>query len=426
MKTFLHRRTRRARTATALALALATAGGSLRAAEEFFDRVESALTFSAADARYRARLSGIVDLEGYALQLPPLGVVHGARETLFSPRLTLFLDAQLGRRVYFFAQARADRGFDPAPESLRLRLDEYALRIAARDDGRFVLQLGKFATVVGNWAARHDSWSNPFITAPAPYENLTGIWDTEAVRNSNVLLQWSHVRAGMPAAVTAVEKSLRVPIVWGPSYTTGVAASGDIGKFRIAAEVKAGALSSRPEAWHHPREQRSHPTVSARLGYRPSPTWNFGVSASGGTYLREFAEASVAARHGRGDYRQLVLAHDVAFAWHHLQIWGEVYASRFEIPLVGDADTLAYYVEGKYKFTPRVSAALRWNQQVYDTIPDRGRQTAWGHEMWRIDFAPAYRFTPHTQLKVQYSLQRGDARDREHTRLVAAQFTLRF
>ena len=138
------------------------------------------------------------------------------------------------------------------------------------------------------------------------------------------------------------------------------------------------------------------------------------------------AERSVAVGYSRGDYRQMVLAHDVTFAWHHLQLWGEIFASRFEIPRVGDADSIAYYVEAKYKFTPRFFGALRWNQQVFDTIPDRSGPTAWGHEVWRIDLAPGFRFTPHTQLKFQYSLQRGDGGTRDFTRTLATQFTLRF
>src|ERR671935_240996 len=57
------------------------------------------------------------------------------------------------------------------------RLDEYALRITPWQDGRFTLQLGKFATVVGNWVPRHLSWDNPFINAPLVYDNFTAIQD---------------------------------------------------------------------------------------------------------------------------------------------------------------------------------------------------------------------------------------------------------
>jgi hypothetical protein len=409
-----------------LYLCLLLGAGLARGADDWFDRVEDVLTFSAADGRTRARLSGTAELEHYDVQLPAPGVIDTDGHGLTVPRLSLFLDGQFGPALYLFAQARADRGFDPGDYGSQVRLDEYALRFTAAGN-TINLQVGKFATVVGNWTGRHGSWANPFITAPLPYEHLTGIWDTEAVRNSSTLLQWSHVRPGLPAAVVAEEKELRVPIIWGPSYTTGVALSGEFGRWRYAAEAKAGALSSRPVAWQHSAEDRTHPTVSARLGYRPNQMWILGLSGSTGPYLRAAAARSMAPGFGRGDYSETVVAADAAFAWHHWQLWSEIFRARFAIPRVGDAETIAWYVEAKYKFTPQFFAALRWNQQGFNRIPDRLGLTTWEPAVQRMDFSPGYRFTPHTQLKLQYSLQRGDTGvSRRHTRTLAAQVVLRF
>ncbi|HUR58191.1 MAG TPA: hypothetical protein VM029_10810 [Opitutaceae bacterium] len=406
-------------------LALVAAALPARGAEEVFDRIEDALSWSAADARVRTRVSGLMDLEGYSFQQPVEALVHTNSHALFSPRLSVFFDAQLGAGIYLFAQARADRGFDPSDDGAQVRLDEYAVRVTPWKDGRFNVQVGKFATVVGNWVSRHASWSNPFITAPLAYENLTGVWDAEALRSSNTLLQWSHVRPGLPANITAQEKFLRIPVIWGPSYALGAAVSGEVMRMQYAFEVKHASLSSRPEAWSH-ADAWSHPTVSGRLGYRAGQAWNIGVSASTGTYLRPFAQRTVPARRAFGDFRQVVFGQDVSFAWHHLQVWSEIYAARFEIPGVGDADTLAYYAEAKYKFTPQFSAALRWNRQLFDTISDRAGPTRWGPNLWRIDFAPAYRFTPHTQAKLQYSLQKATVGARDYSQLVAMQLTVRF
>jgi hypothetical protein len=397
-----------------------------RAAEDFFDQVESALSLSAADQRVRMRLSGTLELEGYTFQTPAPMLLRASGDSLVVPRLTVFLDGQLGSHVYLFAQARADRGFDPGQGSFRPRLDEYAVRYTPWLDGRISMQVGKFATVVGNWAARHGSWMNPFITAPLPYEQLTGMWDNEAARSSTVLLQWAHVRPGLPAAIAATEKRLRVPLLWGPSYTVGAAVSGEHRHFQYAFEIKNASLSSRPRMWHHWDEQHEHPTASGRLGYRPSPMWDFGLSASAGSYLRPIAARTLAPGYGLGDYRQMLIGQDVSFAWRHLQVWTEIYAARFQIPTVGDAKTIAYYIETKYKFTPRFSAALRWNEQVFATVPERAGPVAWGHDVWRVDFAPGYRFTPHLQLKLQYSLQHGDGAGRDFTRTVATQLTMRF
>jgi predicted porin len=154
--------------------------------------------------------------------------------------------------------------------------------------------------------------------------------------------------------------------------------------------------------------------------------WTVGLSASTGSYLRPFAEPTLARGHTLGDYRQTVVAGDAGFAWHHWQAWAEIYAARFAIPTVGNADTTAYYAELKYKFTPQFFGAVRWNQQFFADIPDRLGPTTWGRDTWRIDFAPGYRFTPHTQLKLQYSLTRERGGPDDVTSTAAAQFTLRF
>jgi hypothetical protein len=396
------------------------------AAEDFLDRVGDALSVSSAAGEFRGRLSGTLDVEAYQFRPTAPGVIHAAGDSLFTPRLSVFLDAQAGPQLYFFAQARVDRGFDPANEPLEARLDEYALRWTPWADGRVSLQAGRFATVVGNWANRHGSWSNPFITAPLPYELLTGVWDSEAVRTTAILLAWSHVRRGLPDRITAIEKRLRLPIIWGPSYATGAAVFGGVGKFQYAFEIKHAPLSSRPETWARSRGFWEHPTVSSRLGFRPSPEWSFGVSGSAGVYLLPEAPTLRTPFHGRGDYRQLVLGQDFAFARGHLQVWGEIYAARFEIPVVGPADTLAYYVEAKYKLTPQLFGALRWNEQLYGSVPERLTQVKWGRPVSRGDVAAGYRFTAHTQAKLQYSLQHGDVGAPRRGHLLALQLTVRF
>ncbi len=127
----------------------------------------------------------------YLIDQPAPALIYTDNDSLFNPRLTVFLDAQIGSQFYVFAQTRFDRGFDPSDGGAQVRLDEYFVRY--RPTKYFNLQIGQFATVVGNWVQRHDSWQNPFINAPLPYENLTGIWDSEAPEDADELLYWAHV-----------------------------------------------------------------------------------------------------------------------------------------------------------------------------------------------------------------------------------------
>jgi hypothetical protein len=331
--------------------------------------------------------------------------------------LTLFLDAQFGSQIYFFAQSRLDRGFDPSDHGAQVRLDEYALRFTPWDDGRFNVQVGKFATVVGNWVPRHLSWENPFINAPLVYENVTAIQDKAAPYSPLNFIYGSYY----------YEKYAFNPVIWGPSYASGISVSGRLDRFDYAVEMKNSSLSSRPESWNVTETGFEHPTFTARLGFRPNEAWNFGLSGSEGAYFRPEAEETLPHGRGIGDYREFVLGQDVSFAWHHLQLWAEFYEARFEVPRVGDADTFAYYFEAKYKITPQLFGALRWNQQLFNSINDgAGGDLRWGQDLGRIDVAAGYRFTSHTQLKLQYSFQHETTGPGNDNHLIAAQFTLRF
>ena len=401
-----------------LSLVLTFRGG---ARADFLEKVHDALSLSDPDHRFHLQLSGLVDLETYFIDQPAPALIDTDHDFLFNPRLTLFLDAQLGSKIYVFAQTRVDRGFDPSDDGAQIRLDEYFLRYSPARSVNF--QIGQFATVVGNWVSRHDSWQNPFINAPLPYENLTGIWDSAAPEKAEDLLYWAHVRDYDNGDYS--DKYLRLPIIWGPSYASGIAVSGSLGRFDYAAEMKNAALASRPESWSITQVGFEHPTFNGRVGFRPNEMWNLGFSASAGPYLVSEAAPTLPAGRSIGDYRELVLAQDLSFAWHHLQLWAEFYEARFEVPRIGNADTFSYYLEAKYKITPQLFGALRWNQQLFGTIRNEDHRTKWGNDIWRIDAALGYRFTDYLQAKVQYSLsQQNSAQEGEH--LVAAQLTVKY
>ncbi len=394
---------------------LALAPAALRA-DDLLTRAQDALSFTAFDDEVRARFSGLLELEVYHIGHPAPGLLRTYSTNLFNPDLDLFFDAQIGPHVYLFAQADLGRGFDPSDHGGRLLAEEYAVRITPWDSGILNVELGRFATKAGNWAARHDAWDNPFITAPLPYENVTRVSDHYAPFSSTTF-----------AAARPGPKYSHNPVIWGPVYATGAAVTGRAGAFDYAAEVKNAAPSSRPEAWSATETGFDHPTITTRLGWRPDVSWNLGVSASEGPYFLPEAARTLPPGRGLGDYREEVLGQDISFAWHHWQLWAEVYEARFQVPRVGDANTVAWYVEAKYKFTAQLFGALRWNQQLFGDVPNgAGGSTPWGGDVWRMDVAAGWRFSAATQLKVQWSLQHDPSRATGVTNLLAAQFVVRF
>jgi hypothetical protein len=100
--------------------------------------------------------------------------------------------------------------------------------------------------------------------------------------------------------------------------------------------------------------------------------------------------------------------------------------ARFEVPTVGDADTLSSYIEAKYKVTTQFFGAVRWNEQFYGNVPAGGSQQPWGNDIWRVDAALGYRFTDYLQTKIQYSFSHQDAPLQQGEQLVAGQLTIKF
>ena len=371
----------------------------------------------------RIGVSGLVDVETYVTDAPAPGLLFSDDGVFLNPRGTLFLDVNLGSHVYAFVQARVDRGFDPGVvEEGDVRLDEYFVRWTPLDSPALNVQVGKFATVFGNWAPRHLSWENPFINAPVPYENVLGITDQAAPLSREAFLN----RRRIPD-----KKREWLPMLWGPSYAHGVSVSGRLEELDYAFEVKHASISSRPSAWEAREVDWEEPTFTGRLGWRPDAAWNLGASFSTGAYLLPEGDRSrdllLPKGTDRGDFSQDTLGLDFSYAHRRLEVWSEVMLSRFEVPRVGDVSTLAYYIEAKYKLTESLFLASRWNQQFCDEVADgRGGEVDWDRELFRADLSLGYRFTRNLQTKLQYSYghERGPGANADH--LLAAQVTLKF
>jgi hypothetical protein len=155
--------------------------------------------------------------------------------------------------------------------------------------------------------------------------------------------------------------------------------------------------------------------------------WSLGFSASTGPYLEPSATSSLGPGMGRNEYREYIVGQDLGFAWHHWQIWAEIVEARYMIPRLTHVDVLSWYLETKYKITPRFSAALRLDQQQYGHVSDdNGPGIRWGRNAWAVDVAPTLRLAAHLQLKLQYSLQHEDDSPRPWGHVLVLQSTLRF
>lgn len=345
--------------------------------DDVMDTVTGKLSLSNARGDVRARLSGSQELEYYQF---------------FQPRTTVYLDARAGSSWYGFVEWRMDRGYDPRGDrGLRGRLDQYALRFTPWSDGRLSMQAGKFATVVGQWTRRYHSWQNAFISAPLMYEYPTGLSDRR--------VQYSPYSLVAPMADSGYPYNA---IIQGPAYATGLAASGRVSAFEWTAELKSAALMSHPVSGSWDRDDFRHPAASARVAWHPDLRWTFGFSASHGSFPARSATYAIPDGYSRGDYVQRAFLFDIGYAHRYLQIWAELVHSRFTLPSLDTLHSTAWFVEAKFRFTPRFHAAVRWNQQVFSEVRQLdGPIGKWGVDTERIDGGVTFRLSAYTQLQFE-------------------------
>lgn len=386
-------------------------------AQEFLDALDERLVYTSPDGNVRADLSFMADLTLFAVEQPAPGLLVTDDDFFLAPRISAFLDMQLGDRVILHGQLRADRGFDPGSESGgQVRLDEYFAQFRVAHAEEVNLRVGKYSTVFGSWAPRSLSWDNPLITAPSPYENLIPITDGAAPGS----LASFAARRDLPP-----NKATWVPIVWGPSYATGAAVLGRIGVFDYALEAKNVALSSPPDTWAGiDNENSKRPTTTARLGIQPTPEWVLGSSFSRGPYMQESAQPSLPAGTSVDDFYQTTWGLDVGYAHRSWQVWSELIYATFDVPRVGPVDVLSGYIEAKYKITPQLWTALRVNQSWFGDIP--GLSVSWDRITTSVDLGLGYRSSTHIEAKLQYTYAYQQGPDSESNQLLAAQIVVRF
>lgn len=374
------------------------------------DALDEALAYSTQSQNIRVDLSVLADLELFVPEVPSPGLLFPDDGAWLNPRLALFLDIGISPYLQIHTQARIDRGFDPGSvPSGDVRMDEYYLKVAPLADDRLNFKVGKFAAAFGTWAQRNLSWDNPFVTAPLAYEDVLNVSDVTMPANA---------QASLARRQIADKKRDWLTAIWGPSYASGASLSGRFEMFDYALEIKNASLSSRPSEWDATRRGFDNPTVTGRIGVRPAEEWSFGTSFSHGSYAQDS---------GAVNPDQTTYGLDAAFQHHHLQLWSEVIYTQFDVPKVGDAEAVFYYLEARYKWTPQLWTALRWNHSLFGRVPDGlGGSSNWDRDTWRIDLSLGWRFSRHLQAKIQGSLGGREGNEPQGNHLVATQITLKF
>ena len=168
------------------------------------------------------------------------------------------------------------------------------------------------------------------------------------------------------------------------------------------------------------------PNLYLRGSWRPDVSTVIGASWSRGPYDREDAKGIPPGRES-GDFPQTLAGFDVEYSRGDLDIFAEIYWTRFEAPFIDDMELLSWYVEGKYTIVPGLFGAMRVAQMIFGEIDDAaGESHQWDRNVARVEIGGGYFFTRNLFFKLtgQLNYTMGGREPNDH--LLMGQFGLGF
>ncbi len=296
-------------------------------------------------------------------------------------RLRLSALAEFLPGLQGFARGEVDGGDATDEGTTEVELEQAFVRYTFQ---RYplVIDAGKIVTPIGNFSRRYLSSDNPLISDPLNY------------------------------SVT---------------YPVGIAVNGRSGPF----DYMAAVLDSPTVNVHWVPESSAAPRPAIAAGLTPVVGTRFGIFGTTGPYMGEDSDELLAPDESWKDFDQTVYGLDVRFSRGYFELNGELAWSTYDVPGgLGEADGVAWFIEPKFTFTPRLFAALRyeWNDYPYIGGEDPAYPT-WEADSSRvavIEVGMGYRIANGLIVKTAYR-QDHEFRDSDPDgRSIALQFSYAF
>lgn len=304
---------------------------------------------------------------------------HNGGDVAPAGQLLIWTVAQVtaGLQFYVLTEAEAEGTVDGS--ETEFEFEQVALRYTV-PSGHTQIEAGKLLTPIGGFAKRRLSTTNPLIGRPDSY---------------NV------------------------------SYPLGVQVSGLLSKVDyVAALVDKPLVNDRyvPEP-----DPALRPALAA--GVTISTGFRLGSYYTWGPYLNRDVGSLLPPGTGWKAPEQRVLGFEAEFSRGHLELYGELILSSYEVPThTSTVDGTAYYLEVKYTWSPRFFTAIRFEQNDYAFIRAKAG-SAWVAktvEFHDTEAGVGYRLSPRTLLKVSYRADRWAGRSDLNGHALAAQISYRF
>lgn len=278
----------------------------------------------------------------------------------------------------------------------------YDVDAAARINGAYVVindlagrswlstRLGLAPSLIGSFGLRSTYFNaNPLVGVPLLWHYRTNL-DGEGSSTAADL------------TTNRGEHGGGVPFLYDGCWNIQWELFGAYGMFEYSIGITPGSVSNPVKSRFVEGSQ-----LLGRIGIAPLAGLRMGLSAGHGPYLSEptpDADGDLPYDGDPGSYDQSVVGLDLEFASGSWLFFSELFAGRWETPLVTDAlEAVAGYVEGRFDFLPGWYVAGRVGGMFFsDITTPAGDQGSWDNTTYRTEFALGYRVSRQVLAKADW------------------------
>jgi len=252
------------------------------------------------------------------------------------------------------------------------------------------IQAGRIPPVFGSFGRRAYNVNNPVIGYPLAYQYLTSLRPDAIPATHDDLLRMRARGWLATYPIGSPDPAPGIPLISAFRWDTGVQAHWRHEIVEVAGAVTAGTLAD-------PRvsDNNSGRQISGRVALHPVTGLIVGTSAAHGEWLdREVMELLPA---DAPTYDQTAWGLDAEYSRDHWIVRAELVKSRWQVPFAAIAaaenvDALGAWVEGRYRFTPRIFAGARIDHLGFSKISTdtRGALVTWEAPVTRVEGAAGY------------------------------------
>ena len=287
------------------------------------------------------------------------------------------------------------------------RVSAYALYGRFRPWRERVLdvQFGRIPPVFGAFARRHYEVDNPLIGYPLGYQYATSVRPDAAPADLDELRRNRGRGAKTRYSVGSPDVATGMPVVHPLEWDTGVSLRIGDRPLELAVALTQGTLGNPSVLDDNPGKQ-----WSARFAWRPSPALVAAVSAARGRYDEAPLRRALEERGLQTSAHQTALGLDVEASAGAWIVRSEAMLNRWDSPTLGTGlDSVAAFVEGRYKIAPAWYVAARWDHLGFAEVGHAGERFSWDAPVRRFEAGAGYywrRFVL-TKLTVQHNRRDG-------------------